>query len=207
MEELSIGNDIVDLVEQAPPLHPRFCSRVFSQSELERIGSCRKTLWLYWAAKEAAYKAMKRLLPDLDFVPIRFEFDQETKCITTQSAIMHCQWVVTDDFVYVSCLSTPIAKHNYSFRDWIEKVENISQDRMINGVPLESTAVRLLAVRNIAKALALPESILSISPREGFRTSSSNASSLIPRLYVRGDEAGNLLSFTHHGRFVACAFL
>ncbi|MEI7638026.1 MAG: 4'-phosphopantetheinyl transferase superfamily protein [Syntrophus sp. (in: bacteria)] len=69
----SIGNDIVDLTSPdsiGKSLDRRFIARVFTPEEQERIDrsdSPDTTLWMVWAAKEAAFKAVIKLKPGLSF--------------------------------------------------------------------------------------------------------------------------------------------
>src|SRR5437870_677161 len=70
----SIGNDIVDLTLSSP-VHKRFLCRICSQSEqlwVTNSGNPPAALWFCWAAKEAAYKAMKKLDAETLFSPIQF---------------------------------------------------------------------------------------------------------------------------------------
>jgi phosphopantetheinyl transferase (holo-ACP synthase) len=61
-----IGNDVVDLRDpetRSGALHPRFDARVFTDDErrvLERSPTPCRTRWLLWAAKESAFKALRR---------------------------------------------------------------------------------------------------------------------------------------------------
>ncbi len=66
---MSIGNDVVDLSDpetRQQGLHPRFDERVFDPRERALLGdsdSPHVLRWAFWAAKESAYKALKRLDP------------------------------------------------------------------------------------------------------------------------------------------------
>ena len=70
-----VGNDIVDLKETdncGKSGDNRFLGRVFTPEERERIvgASCPdKLLWSFWAAKEAAYKAVSRNDPSIQSTP------------------------------------------------------------------------------------------------------------------------------------------
>jgi phosphopantetheinyl transferase (holo-ACP synthase) len=70
----SIGNDIVDLTSPdsiGKCRDRRFIARVFTPEEQERIdrsASPDTTLWMLWAAKEAAFKAVSKLKPGLTFM-------------------------------------------------------------------------------------------------------------------------------------------
>lgn len=70
-----VGNDIIDLKETdncGKSGDDRFLSRVFTTEERDRIvgTSCSdKLLWSFWAAKEAAYKAVSRDDPSIRSTP------------------------------------------------------------------------------------------------------------------------------------------
>ena len=67
-DRLLVGNDIVDLRDRRCPgksRHLRFVARVFHPVEASRILSAADadgTLWVHWAAKEAAYKVVSKCL-------------------------------------------------------------------------------------------------------------------------------------------------
>jgi len=73
-----VGNDVVDLLDrESDPatLSARFDARVFAESErclLRRSADGRVLRWQLWAAKEAAYKAVKKANPRAVFSPVRF---------------------------------------------------------------------------------------------------------------------------------------
>jgi hypothetical protein len=72
-----VGNDVVDLLDRdsdPSTLSPRFDERVLHADERRAIEADRvPTLrWRFWAAKEAAYKAVKQIHPETVFSPIRF---------------------------------------------------------------------------------------------------------------------------------------
>ncbi len=73
-----VGNDIVDLKEPdncGKSGDDRFLGRVFTPEERDRIvaAACPDTLlWAFWAAKEAAYKAVSRDDPSICSIPRRY---------------------------------------------------------------------------------------------------------------------------------------
>lgn len=78
MKAHAIGNDVVDLAApdtRPAAQHPRFDARAFTAAERAAIGSgpaAHRRRWAFWAAKEAAYKALRQEHPALGFVPGRF---------------------------------------------------------------------------------------------------------------------------------------
>src|SRR5512147_2410613 len=80
-----LGNDVVDLgdPETRPDArHPRFDARVFTREERAALASAaqpERLRWSLWAAKEAAYKCLKKLEPATCFSPVRFAVRFETE--------------------------------------------------------------------------------------------------------------------------------
>ncbi len=73
-----VGNDIVDLQDAETAdgaTHPRFDRRVFTDDEMEILAGAtepRRTRWLLWACKEAAFKALAQTAPSLRLHPGTF---------------------------------------------------------------------------------------------------------------------------------------
>ena len=76
-----VGNDVVDLRDpESDPatLHPRWDSRVFNSAERRQIASEAEPnplRWKLWAAKEAAYKLVRKLDGGIVFSPSKFEVE------------------------------------------------------------------------------------------------------------------------------------
>lgn len=79
-----MGNDIVDLSlpdSSKKYLSRRFLERVFTTTEqfyIEKAANKDKVLWSIWAAKEAAFKAIKKHDPSLIFAHARFFIPRKT---------------------------------------------------------------------------------------------------------------------------------
>lgn len=75
---IAIGNDIVDLQlydNQPFNKHKRFINRTFHPNELAFLslsGNDIRMMWSIWCAKEAAFKAVQKICPDIIFSPIKF---------------------------------------------------------------------------------------------------------------------------------------
>lgn len=186
---MTVGNDIVDLRTLEPPLHPRFLERVFTPKEQQCIGMSAEELWVHWAAKEAAYKALKRLDPRLPFIPRKFEFYRERSVVVHGKYELYTRCRLGPDYVHVSCINRETFLTG-SFEEWIDETRN---------APLEgpSAAVRELAIHKLALHFQIPENDIIIYKQ---------AASSVPRIKVRGAHSMLVLSLTHHGRFVACCF-
>lgn len=73
-----VGNDVVDLADgdaRTETLHPRFDQKAFTPRERRFVGTgpdASRRRWTLWAAKEAAYKALRQADARLGFAPRRF---------------------------------------------------------------------------------------------------------------------------------------
>ena len=76
---MPVGNDVVDLRHplcQPDAIHPRFDSRAFSAREIALLVATQKAhqmRWSLWAAKESAFKALRKLDSQVRFIPRDFE--------------------------------------------------------------------------------------------------------------------------------------
>jgi phosphopantetheinyl transferase (holo-ACP synthase) len=184
-----IGNDVVDLVHrgvQPGAQHPRFDARVFSERERALIAGdgTQRVRWVLWAAKEAAYKAAKKLDPAVVWAPSRFEVSLESR---ERGRVRHdgrdfaLRVDETGDFVHALAQAGALVGEPSS-----GVAELASGDA--------SAAARALAVRALAAQLDVAPERLSVVKR-----------GRIPVLCADGAPARADLSLSHHGRFVAFA--
>lgn len=203
-----VGNDVVDLRDpenQPEAIHPRFDDRVFTWGERARIlaaGSPHRMRWLLWAAKESAYKVARKLDSRVYFSPRAFSVripGGETEApdpFLAEVSHPFGQFQVclqgTDEWVHAvaSVSGIGVAKANWELRSM-----GRGAARRIPG--LEASArVRQLARSALASALSAVPSDLVIAA----------AAKRVPRVTWRGRRLPVDLSFSHHGRFVACAW-
>ena len=108
----SIGNDIVDLNHSDADfnkIHPRFLKKILNKEESSYIESNSKGIylplnsvyWTYWAAKEAAYKALKRVLPNLSFSYKNFFFNYKLKKVLYKNYDLPCLINQQQNYVHV----------------------------------------------------------------------------------------------------------
>jgi phosphopantetheinyl transferase (holo-ACP synthase) len=190
-----LGNDVVDLgdPETRPGArHPGFDARVFTPEERAWLSAApdpERLRWSLWAAKEAAYKCLKKLAPDTRFSPVRFAVRLETDRIGS-----------------VECAGRRLRVALFREGDALHAVATDAADperevlRGLAALPAEpdpehaSQEARRLARETGAAGLGCPAEQLEIA-REGRR----------PRLLRRGGLTELDLSLSHHGRFVAAA--
>jgi phosphopantetheinyl transferase len=193
---VSLGNDIVDLADpetREQGLHPRFDERVFRAEERTLLGgndSRHVMRWALWAAKESAYKAEKRLDPELVFSPRRFAVELSALPGAggrgvAEGRVVHGSHVL-DLQVHVdgTCLHAVTTSAREAGARLLWSVERAVSD--------PSATVRRLAAAAIASALGLDAKGVQIAGRP-------------PVVLHRGRSLLSDLSLSHHGRFVAFA--
>ena len=202
-----VGNDIVDL---AAPCNlgksgdGRFCGRVFTAEERALIaGSPRSDthLWAFWAAKEAAYKAVSRGDPAVCSIPRQYRVVLETadaaetaarldgKVITPRGE-MALRIAVTADYVHALAAATET--------DITRLCRRVDRLKGTEGDADPSAFVRGKLLREIARRLGCPAADLSVvkDPDD----------SGVPRVLFRGRVLTAKVSLSHDGRFTAFAF-
>lgn len=205
-----IGNDIVDLKTEEPPLHKRYKNYAFTKKECMEIGESRTKLWLHWAAKEAAYKALKQLDPALSFRPKHFQYSIEKNVVTLGSQALFCRSHISSQYIHVICTTKRDLLWSIDLKGWVSRfpVDQNCQDS--NLLTCSSRSVREVAIKKIASTLRLPLGALKIdTSRANDSASTSNFYnwSKPPLLLIYGAKTSHALSLSHHGRYVAVAFL
>jgi phosphopantetheinyl transferase (holo-ACP synthase) len=196
-----VGNDVVDLTDPEAAdgsLHPRFEARVLTRRELAQVATLRgrdatRWRWVFWAAKEAAYKVARASDPTVPFSPRRFEV---TMLGPDRATVRH------------GGVDFAVAVHrNADFVHAVARGRSTSPEALLTGVAdidgidgeHPSRAARAFAMQAVASRLGLAPSDLRIerAPRRP------------PVLLFDGAPAASSLSLSHHGRFVAfaCALL
>ena len=190
-----IGNDIVDLGDADSRIaghHPRFDERVFTPAERDLIvagPAGERVRWLLWAAKESAYKAIRRadaravfspralVVRPTSFVSATVEGAGRTLDVRLGGDDQHVHAIARDRAVGTGPVDGGVA-------------------RLVPGADgaSPSAAVRRLAVTTLARLLDVPERDLALD-RDG----------RLPRLWLGGRPSAAVLSLSHHGRFVAFA--
>ncbi|MFI5217622.1 MAG: 4'-phosphopantetheinyl transferase superfamily protein [Candidatus Limnocylindria bacterium] len=190
-----LGNDVVDLgdPETRAARHPRFDARVFTREEraaLARAADPERLRWSLWAAKEAAYKCLKKLEPGTCFSPVRFAVrlapDQQTGSVEIGGRRLRVALFSQGDALHAVATDAG---------DPARSVLRVVSERPAGEDPAgDSRAVRALA-RDAAAALVGCAAGELAFAREG----------RAPRL-LRGGQPQRLdLSLSHHGRFRAAA--
>jgi phosphopantetheinyl transferase (holo-ACP synthase) len=212
---LAVGNDVVDLADprcRGRPLDERFMARVFDLREREWIHASAdpdRTLWLAWAAKEAAFKVVSKL----EGAPPPFS---------------HLRFLVSErdgrgGVVRYGALDIPFREEPGGGVEHLHVVawspgEDASLEARVEALPegpppvevlsdRERPAVyspmsgwiRVLARADVARRLGIAEDGVEIvcapgPPGRG-----------IPWLFLHGEQSEWDVSLSHHGRFLAWA--
>jgi hypothetical protein len=186
-----LGNDVVDLAEDdGPGRHPRHDTRVFDEAELRllaREAAPERLRQLLWAAKESAFKALRRLDPAAFFSPRRYAVELDGALrgrVRTPFGLVFVRGQVDGDCVHM--VATDRANPGASLLQGVARSSDADASR----------AARALAIEGLSARLAR-------APGE-LRVERVNR---MPVLRLRGCSIPAVLSLSHHGRFVAWAYL
>jgi hypothetical protein len=215
---------------------PRFLQRVCSEAEQRNIrGSLSPdvALWAHWAAKEAIFKSASKALGtspvfhhpafEVDFSPAALHhFLADEGCrggapLEGEGRYRNLSFQVRaeqrGESVHAISWTRDEGRGHPSItcdcRDTSEETRGPSSDLQAHFSPLEwrcvthraSALTRLLARRALAQARGVPEEILEI------RCGPGAPGRRIPSVWLRGKALPVDLTLSHHGRFLAYAFL
>ena len=165
-----------DIVDlQADRSHDRFYQRITSDLEKAAFTDSSRNRAILWAAKEAAYKAVSREQPR-SFIPSQIEVSADLNTVIVAGSSLQLYIKDNLDYVYAHCYlkAAPIFK--------------IAQRNSQS----ESCQVRSLALAMLGEAYD-PQNFCLMKNFQGAPFANSEGSSRqIP------------LSYSHHGRFIAC---
>jgi phosphopantetheinyl transferase (holo-ACP synthase) len=188
-----IGNDVVDLrIAGSRPRSPRFDVRVMAPGEQEALresGEPEHLRWVFWAAKEAAYKAARQLDGKVVFSPSRFVVDLRSEGageVEHQGRRFALSFDSDGERVHAVARKEGLPADAFAFRV-----------RALEGVPRgeeQSREARRLAIELLSGWLDESPEALAIHREER-----------VPRLHVSGAPSPVRISLSHHGRFVAAA--
>lgn len=227
---LYVGNDIVDLEEEGVkgevPHHKRFMQRVFSMEEQSLIACSSRpneTLWSFWAAKETAYKIIKKISPGVIFSHLFFRvtFLEQDKANLQDLVVNYHGYAVRISIChkrgYIHAVGTlreadsaeaPHAPYSgvqvypsgssENYHDFLHKFFNDEEIKSI-GAP-ESAWVRYFFKRDLADKMGFDFSDLSLVRHRMDQKWSQ------PLVYSEGALLPVDVSLSHHGKWVAWMF-
>ncbi len=198
---MSVGNDVVDLRDPEADLrslHPRFAERVFTAAEREMLREARQTQgevahralhWALWAAKESAYKALKRRTPEAVFSPRAFE-------VHLPDALLILGGQAAGSVVHRGRPFPLLVRRDGDSLHAVARSLDLEYEAILCRVGMTaddpSQDARRLAAQALSSALGLDSAAVQIVRRP-------------PEAVYRGRLVAADLSLSHHGRFVAFA--
>ena len=210
-DKITIGNDIVDRNTSELGAHGRFPKRVLSPQEQEFLTEDPDAIWQFWAAKEAAYKAIKRIAPTTIFSPRTFEFSPKEGSVRFQDISLYCRFIEDPEYIAVVCSNSPELLHSQDLHNWVGTVEEWNLNASRWGTPkrgLESRAVREMAASKISSIINIATERLDFDYVDvGDQKLVGLSKPRIPTLTIDDTASDDLLSFSHHGRFILASFV
>ena len=210
-----VGNDVVDLRDpfsQPEVIHPHFDARVFTPTERKKLPEphlIHQHRWALWAAKESSYKVARKFDPSVRFLPRQFVVDRlEERWAVVHGGggsffvhLRHCDdWVHAVATSYASPSGTlsgmPSRWQSGSFTRGHQVLRSAEVGLVESALGDPSRIVRELARESIASGMAVAS--------EEVRVESSGR---IPQVRMGDTELQVDLSLSHHGRYVACAWV
>jgi phosphopantetheinyl transferase (holo-ACP synthase) len=201
------GNDVVDLRDpetQPGAIHRRWESRVFAPEERGHVlddPSPHRARWRLWAAKESAFKVAARIQPALEFHPSKFVvelLDGVNALVRHEAGRFSVRLNESEERVHAVA-----TVEGSRLPEWAIETLDLARDGagtaidLARSVPsLASAQVRLLAQRAIGAAIRVDPATIEISSRPG-----------VPVVSRAGAPLPVALSLSHHGRFLACAWV
>lgn len=183
-----IGNDIIDLkvaAVESDPLRHRFIEKIFTSFEQKTIQNAQEKtiqIWIFWAMKEAAYKAHQRRF-DLPrhFNPKQLECEISTKISTSASGVVHIE-----QYSYYSSIT--LAK------EYLHATASpTAQDKIFSGILPASADLKKELLKGFSSLKNIPMELLGI-------TKNNNQ---VPQLRFGDRYLNDSFSLSHHGNFSA----
>ena len=208
-----VGNDVVDLLDrESDPatLSPRFDSRVFSPCEreaLQRSDDAATLRWELWAAKEAAYKAVKKADPSVVFSPSRFLVRLGDAEVVSGVAVREGIVVREGDHCDVRIETREGAVHAVARLRANPSSDAAREARVVQGVLRLSADDQRLEDPMATGRIVRSFSTCRLAPVFGVRAHDLEIRKRgrVPELWLRGAQAPADLSLSHHGAVVAFA--
>ncbi len=194
---MAVGNDVVDLADPETDLrllHRRFAERVFTAAEQQALARCEPQTavlhWALWAAKESAYKALKRRAPETVFSPREFAVQLPPEALVAEAGAASGAVVHRGRRFALDVRRDGDRIHAVARSADMEGLAILSAVDAAANDPSED--VRRLAARALGTALGLDPAAVRIAGRP-------------PEATCQGRPLPAELSLSHHGRFVAFA--
>lgn len=207
----SIGNDIVDLAFSGTFFddhYGRFLNRILTDEEQAALKSSslpKHFLWVFWAAKESAYKAVARYFPRVSSSPKNYRVsflpcaDSPVLCgtVATPAFPVRVQAFLQDDYIHCLGISGARADFGRVAAGVCRMVPEGGSDAI--RPDQESRMVREAAKNRIAQLTGRRISRIDIRRRVVAGRKGP------PEVLIAGRKADITISLSHDGRFGAFA--
>jgi phosphopantetheinyl transferase (holo-ACP synthase) len=202
---IHVGNDVVDLcAPQAQGKTLRHMRKILTNDEMQIVLESRhphSLFWIYWAAKEAAYKAMRKSNSDMVFSPKRYsvliDFDINHGSVITPKGSVPVRIEVNKDWVHCIAM-TDDAGCFEMVKSGIEHIDQGSFQNERTLADVESRAVRWAVRKILAESLCVKTDEIDI-----VRTADHHGKLQPPIVTINGLSSDVDISLSHDGRFVA----
>ena len=227
---LLLGNDTVDLNYAGiagKSRDTRFVKRVFSDKEQFAISASTDpdlTLWIVWAAKEAAYKIISKIIGPPVFSHRKFEATFLKSLPESQSKIevVYNKWIFPIEITFTRNYIHAVGAHiktgalsnylrsekvhritKYELKTWesrIKWLDNFTKEELLSIRQAESALVRFYCKKSIAEKLKITPSRLQIIRPSKERKSQP------PFILLDNKRTEIDISLSHHGSWLGWCF-
>lgn len=211
---LAVGNDIIDLKEVYPlqkTKDARFLHRVFTDEEINQIINAENPewlLWLFWAAKETAYKLVSNIelqLPVFSHKSFCADFSNKNLLIRYREHCFVLNYETTEEYIYVygeylynKHVSNRVSKiseehkalwnkNKYKDKFTAQEFESIQH--------ISAALVRLNLKEYLSDYLKIPKEKIAIIRETKLGKTQP------PYLIINQNKAKIKIGFSHHGEF------
>lgn len=183
-----IGNDIIDLkvaAAESNPLRRRFIDKIFTSPEQESIENAKEKvlqIWIFWAMKEAAYKAHQRRF-DLSrhFNPKQLECEIFTRDSTSALGVINIQ-----QHTYYSSITVT--------KEYLHATASpLVQDKIFSGIFPASADLKKELLNEFSSLKNISNKLLGIRKNKN----------QVPLLQFENRNIDDPFSLSHHGFFSA----
>ncbi|HON58029.1 MAG TPA: 4'-phosphopantetheinyl transferase superfamily protein [Smithella sp.] len=197
-----MGNDVVDLKEPGnvgKSGNLRFLKKILTAAEMEWVRKAEKpdaALWRLWAAKETAYKVLRKISAKAAFLPRQWP--------VVWTGRLDGKVVAHDGkAIFVSCFS------NEDYIHCVGSDDASVLEKCIKGVAFISGHRRLDPSRYGRQCLkkSIAERCSCTSRQIAVRRGKKNGELQPPHLYIADRKSPIDISLSHDGRWIAYAFV
>lgn len=210
---IRVGNDIVDLKSpfaKGKSKDKRFTKRVLTEAEQRLVDHSPfpdDLLWIFWAAKETAYKAIAKSNPGISSAPKRYQvfIGSKKKGMRFKGVVktpgQQVQIVVYHHGDAIHCIGkTGSWKENGPVIHGIQKIDDAVEPNYYQSSTEVSNHVRRIATEVIADHMVCDKENITI-----YKVSHSDDNAY-PAVRISNRKCPIDISFSHDGRYVAYVF-